>query len=171
GFTPLEGLPMGTRCGDIDPAIIEYIMVKRNITDIAYMCDIYLNKKSGMLGMAGTSDFRDLEKARSGGDEKAKLALELFAYRAKKYIGSYAAAMGGVDCIVLTGGIGENSYHTRQRMLKNFDFMGIDIDWELNKSIKGSLAKISSDTSKVAVYVIPTNEELVIARDTLSLIQ
>lgn len=170
GFTPLEGVPMGTRSGDIDPAIIEHIMVKRNITDIAYMCDVYLNKKSGMLGLAGTPDFRDLEKSRSGGDMKAKLALELFAYRVKKYIGAYAAALGGVDCVVMTGGIGENSYHTRQRILKDFEFLGIDIDWELNKSIKGSLAKISSDKSKVTVYVIPTNEELVIARDTLQLI-
>ncbi len=134
------------------------------------MCDVYLNKKSGMLGLAGTPDFRDLEKSRSGGDMKAKLALELFAYRVKKYIGAYAAALGGVDCVVMTGGIGENSYHTRQRILKDFEFLGIDIDWELNKSIKGSLAKISSDKSKVTVYVIPTNEELVIARDTLQLI-
>lgn len=170
GFTPLEGLPMGTRSGDMDPAVIERIMVKRNITDIEYMCDVYLNKKSGMLGLAGTSDFRDLESARKAGSEKALLALNMFAYKAKKYIGSYAAALGGVDCLVLTGGIGENSFHTRDRILRGLDFLGIKIDWELNKSIKGSLAKISSAESKVTVYVIPTNEELVIARDTLDII-
>ncbi len=170
GFTPLEGVPMGTRSGDLDPAVIEHIMVKRNITDIAYMCDVYLNKKSGMLGLAGTPDFRDLEKANSNGDARARLALELFAYRVKKYIGAYAAALGGVDCIVLTGGIGENAYHTRRRILENLEFLGIDVDWELNKSIKGSLAKISSDKSTVTVYVIPTNEELVIARDTMLLV-
>ena len=170
GFTPLEGLPMGTRCGDIDPALIEFIMQKRNITDTSYMCDVYLNKMCGMVGLAGISDFRDLEKARSGGDLKAKLALELFAYRAKKYVGAYAAAMGGVDCIVMTGGIGENSYHTRHRILKDFEFLGIQIDWALNQSIKGSIAKISADNSKATVYIIPTNEELVIASNALALV-
>ncbi len=169
GFTPLEGLVMGTRSGDIDPAIIEVIM-KNTGKDISYICNTYLNKESGMKGIAGMSDCRDLENAAAAGNEKAALALNMFAYRVKKYIGEYAAVLNGADCIVMTGGIGENSDTMRARILTDMEYLGVKINLEANKGIHGSFAEISTPDSKVKVYVIPTNEELVIARDTLSLI-
>ena len=169
GFTPLEGLVMGTRSGDIDPAVIPFIMKSRGIDDIGYFVDKYLNKMSGMKGIAGKSDCRDLQQASEAGDEMATLALDMFAYRVKKYIGSYAAVLGGVDFIVMTGGIGENSDFMRAKILKGLEFLGVEFDEEANKGARGVVKKISKPSSKVDVYVIPTNEELVIARDTLAL--
>jgi len=169
GLTPLEGLPMGTRCGDIDPAIIKYLMNKENLT-IEEM-DVYLNKRSGMLGISGlSSDFRDLCSAADEGNERARLALDIFSYKVKKYIGSYAAAMGGVDAIVFTAGVGENTEIVREKSLEGLEFLGVKLDKEHNNHLeRGQEICISTDDSKVAVLVIPTNEELVIARDTAEL--
>ena len=169
GFTPLEGLVMGTRSGDIDPAVIPVIMKKRGITDIGKFVDVYLNKQSGMKGIAGMSDCRDLQQAAEAGDERAALALTMFAYRVKKYIGAYAAVLNGVDMVVMTGGIGENSDYMRKLVLEDMQYLGIELDEAANASAHGKECKISTEASKVAVYVIPTNEELVIARDTLAL--
>ena len=169
GFTPLEGLVMGTRSGDIDPAIIPVIMRARGIDDIGNFVDNYLNKQSGLKGIAGISDMRDLKAAADKGDPKARLAVDMFAYRVKKYIGAYAAALDGVDMIVMTGGIGENSAFMRQRILSDMTYLGVDIDQQANEAAVGETKRISTADSKVLVYVIPTNEELVIARDTLAL--
>lgn len=169
GLTPLEGLVMGTRSGDIDPACLEYLMEKKGL-DIHEMIE-YLNKKSGYLGVSGvSSDSRDIIAAMGEGNERAKLAFDMSIYRIKKYIGAYSAAMGGLDCLVFTGGIGENSWLTRESVATGLEFLGIDFDFILNASIKrGSEATLSKDSSRVKVFVIPTNEELVIARETLSL--
>jgi len=169
GFTPLEGLVMGTRSGDIDPAVIEYIMGKSGM-DIHQTLN-YLNKKSGVLGISGvSSDFRDLAKAESEGNERASLALDMFAYRVKKYIGSFAAAMGGLDCIVFTGGIGENDKKMRARIMEGLDFLGVNFDQDKNENApRGTIVELN-DGGKVNVLVIPTNEELVIARETLALL-
>ena len=169
GFTPLEGLVMGTRSGDIDPAVIEYIMDKSGM-DIHQMLN-YLNKKSGVLGISGvSSDFRDLSKAASEGNERAALALDMFAYRVQKYIGSFAVAMGGLDCIVFTGGIGENDKKMRERIMENLEFLGINFDKEKNENApRGTIVELNNG-GKVKVLVIPTNEELVIARETLALL-
>ena len=169
GFTPLEGLVMGTRSGDIDPAAIEYIMDKSGM-DIHQTLN-YLNKKSGVLGISGvSSDFRDLSAASKEGNERATLALDMFAYRVQKYIGAYAAAMGGLDCIVFTGGIGENDKKMRERIMQGLDFLGANFSTKLNEDApRGQIAEIS-EAGKVKVLVIPTNEELVIARETLELI-
>lgn len=171
GFTPLEGLPMGTRSGSIDPAILSFLMEKQDIS-----CDdvnSILNKDSGMLGLSGvSSDFRDLHKAANEGNERAQLALDVFNYGVKKYIGSYATAMGGVDCIVFTAGIGENTPETRKGSCSGLEFLGIEIDEERNNYVLGKLdreGEISTDDSSVKVLVIPTNEELMIARETLEL--
>ena len=167
GLTPLEGVIMGTRCGDMDPAIVKYLMDKTGMT-IDEM-DNYLNKKSGMLGISGvSSDFRDIAAAAKDGNKRAAIALEAFAYRVKKYIGSYAAAMGGVDCIVFTAGVGENDGGVRQNVLSGLEWMGVEIDETVNATKRGEI-EISTPDSKVKVFVIPTNEELVIARDTLAL--
>ena len=168
GLTPLEGLPMGTRCGNIDPAIIRYLMGKYNMT-IDEM-DAYLNKKSGVLGISGVgSDFRDLSQAASEGNMRAQLALDIFTYSVKKFIGAYAAAMGGVDAIVFTAGIGENDDYVRAESVKGLEFLGAKMDFELNKTIHGKEAIVSTDDAGVKIVVIPTNEELVIARDTKEL--
>jgi len=168
GLTPLEGLPMGTRCGNIDPAIIRFLMQKYNMS-IDEM-DTYLNKKSGMFGISGgLSDFRDLENAAKNGDKRAALAREMFCYNVKKFIGSYAAAMGGVDAIVFTAGVGENDANVREMSVEGLGFLGVEINKELNATIHGKEAVISTENSKVKVIVIPTNEELVIARDTAKL--
>lgn len=170
GFTPLEGLPMGTRSGDIDPAIISFLMEKKNIT--CEEVNKYLNKESGVLGLSGiSSDFRDLHEAAAQGNQRASLALEVFNYRVKKYIGAYAASMGGVDCVVFTAGIGENTPQVRESACSGLEFMGIKIDKEKNKAVaKGGQGEISTDDSPVKVFVIPTNEELMIARETMELI-
>lgn len=166
GFTPLEGLPMGTRCGDIDPAVPLYIMGKEELN--LQQINALLNKHSGVLGISGVSnDFRTLEEEAAKGDKRATLALEVFCYRLKKYIGSYIAAMNGADVIVFTGGIGENSETVREMVVKDMEFLGIELDAEANHGKKrGEGAEISKPASRIKILVIPTNEELVIARDT-----
>ena len=169
GFTPLEGLIMGTRSGDIDPAAVEYIRAKLGMT--AEEVVQYLNKKCGMLGISELdSDMRVLEKAISEGNKKAELAVEAAAYRIKKYVGSFAAALGGVDAIVFTGGIGENSAHMRRLIMEDTEYLGVDFDFEENEVRADGIHVLSKPTSKVKVFVLPTNEELSIARETLELV-
>ncbi len=172
GFTPLAGTIMGTRCGDIDPALVTYIMEKKgySIDEV----NSYLNKKCGFLGVSGvSSDCRDLEAAIKEGNHRAKLAIDILIYQIKKYIGSYAAAMGGLDAVVFTAGIGENTGKIRGGALEGLEFLGIEINKEVNLATYGSsgVTKLSTDASKVAVYMIPTNEELVIAQDTEALVK
>ena len=169
GLTPLEGLVMGTRSGDIDPAIMEFLAKKENL-DIAGLMNV-LNKKSGVYGLSNnlSSDFRDLSEAAAEGNEIAALALDVFAYRVAKYVGSYTAAMNGVDNIVFTAGIGENSAIVRTMVCKYLGYLGIEIDEELNGK-RGQEIIISTPESKVKVLVVPTNEELAIARETVALI-
>ncbi len=168
GFTPLEGLVMGTRCGDIDPAIVPFL--QKNKGWDAERVENVLNKESGLLGISGVSnDSRDVEEAAEEGNHRAKIAVEIFCYRVKKYIGAYAAAMGGLDAIVFTAGIGENSDIVRKQALEGMEFLGIQVDPEKNKA-RRKLAEISSQDSKVKVFIVPTNEELVIARDTHELV-
>ena len=164
GFTPLVGLPMGTRCGDLDAGVIQFLMNKYGYS-IDEMLNI-LNKKSGVLGVSGvSSDFRDLDAAADAGNERARLALDMFEYWVAKVAGSYVAAMNGVDAIVFTAGVGENSKATRAGIVKYFGYLGIELD-EAANSKRGEDIMISTPDSKVKVFVIPTNEELVIARDT-----
>ncbi|MBP2640158.1 MAG: ackA [Firmicutes bacterium] len=164
GFTPLEGLVMGTRSGEVDPAVIPYLMKKLDLT--ADQIDTYLNKKSGVLGISGvSSDFRDIEAAATEGNELCQLALDVFAYRVRKFIGSYIAAMGGVDAIVFTAGVGENDIYMRGSICSGLEFLGTSIDPEKN-NVRGKEQEISVDGAKVKIFVVPTNEELVIARDT-----
>ncbi len=168
GLTPLEGLPMGTRSGNLDPAILQFLMNKYGFS--ADEMNNILNKKSGVLGISGvSSDFRDLDKAADEGNERARLALDKFAYEVRKYIGSYAAAMGGVDILTFTAGVGENSASMRESICKGLEFLGIHIDPEKN-NVRGKEVDISAADSSVKVYIIPTNEELMIARDTLALV-
>ena len=168
GFTPLDGLPMGTRCGSIDVSIIEYLMENHNMT-IDEVMNI-LNKKSGMLGVSGvSSDFRDLEKAADEGNERAKLAIDMFCYKTHKRIGSAAAAMNGIDVLIFTAGVGENSPELREKIASGLDFMGVKIDHTRNM-VRGKEAIVSTDDSRVKILVIPTNEELVIAQDTASIV-
>ena len=169
GLTPLEGLVMGTRSGDIDPAVIEYLMDKKGM-DI-HEATNYLNKKSGVLGVSGvSSDFRDLVAAMNDGNDRARLAVDMFSYRVKKYIGSYAAAMGGLDCVAFTGGIGEHTEIVREKVMNGLEFLGIDFDYDKNNNVpRGEITLLTKPASKVKVYIIPTNEELVIARETLRL--
>ena len=167
GFTPLAGVPMGTRSGDIDFAAAEYIAKKEGM-DVSEMLT-YLNKKCGMLGVSGvSSDFRDLTEASVAGNKRAKLALDMFAYATKKYVGAYAAAMNGVDAIVFTAGIGENDDNIRAATLKDMDYLGVKLDAKKNASCpRGQVAEIQAQDSKVKILVIPTNEELAIARATV----
>ncbi len=168
GLGPLAGVPMGTRSGDIDSTIIEYLMGKHGY-DIKEMMNI-LNKKSGVLGLSGvSSDFRDLEAAASEGNERPQLALDKFHYDVKKWVGSYAAAMGGCDAIVFTAGVGENGPETRAHICEGLEYMGVKIDPQRN-AVRGGEHLISSDDSKVKVFVIATDEELMIARDTKALV-
>ena len=164
GLTPLEGLVMGTRSGDIDAAAVTFMMEKEGMTPA--QMDTMLNKKSGMLGMCGCSDMRDAYQKQLDGDKKAKMALDVYCYRLKKYIGAYAAAMGGVDAIAFTGGVGENHNYVREQVCKDLEFLGIKLDPEQNAKIHGDEAIISAADSKVTVAVIPTDEELMIATDT-----
>lgn len=169
GLTPLQGLMMGTRCGDIDPAAVLFIKNKRGLTDKEM--DNRLNKKSGILGIYGkSSDCRDMENGVAEGDERAILAEEMFIYKIKSYIGAYAAAMGGVDAICFAGGIGENAAGIRESVISGLEFMGAKIDKEVNSVRKKGNVKLSTEDSKVLVYKIPTNEELVIARDTYKIV-
>jgi acetate kinase len=168
GFTPLEGLIMGTRSGDLDVGAVTYIMEKE---DLGFRsANLMFNKHSGMLGLTGiSSDMSEIEKAAHEGNERAKLALRIYAYRVKKYIGSYAAAMDGLDILVFTGGIGENDAVTREGSISGLEFMGIMLDSAKNREFR-SEGEISTPDSKVRVMVVPTNEELMIALDTESII-
>ena len=169
GLTPLQGLMMGTRAGDMDPAAVLYVKNKRNLTDKEM--DDRMNKQSGILGIYGvSSDCRDMENAVKAGDEKAKLSEDMFIYRLKSYIGAYAAAMGGVDAICFTGGIGENSDIIRAGAVKGLEFLGARMDLAVNGVRKKGNVKLSTEGSEVLIYKIPTNEELVIARDTYSIV-
>lgn len=167
GLTPLEGLVMGTRSGDIDAAAVTFMMEKEGMTPA--QMDTMLNKKSGMLGLCGCQDMRDAQAKMEAGDHNAKVALDVYAYRIKKYIGAYAAAMGGVDAIAFTGGVGENHVYVRQEVLKNMEFLGIKIDAEKNK-VRGEETILSAADSKVIVAVVPTDEELMIATDTAEIV-
>ncbi len=170
GFTPIEGLVMGTRCGDLDLGVVFYLMDKENLSKAEI--NKILNKKSGMLGVSGVSyDMRDIEEAAEKGNERAKAALELYSYRVKKYIGGYAAAMGGVDMIVFTGGIGENADLIRAGSVEGLEFLGAEIDEAKNNGLRGEDAEISTDNSRVKITVTTTNEELVIARDTQAIVE
>lgn len=167
GFTPLEGLIMGTRSGDIDPSVVQYLAHKKG-WDVSQVIS-YLNKNCGVKGISGvSSDFRDLTAAAAEGNERATLALDMFSYRVKKYVGAYAAAMDGVDMMAFTAGIGENTPEVRQRILDKMDYLGVKYDKALNENCpRGEVVRLSTKDSKVLVYIIPTNEELVIARETL----
>ena len=170
GLTPLEGLVMGTRSGDIDPAIMEYIAKKEDL-DIAGVMNV-LNKKSGLEGISGlSSDFRDLTAGAKEGNKRAIAAIEVFCYRVAKYVGSYAAAMNGVDAIAFTAGIGENVGLVREKVCSYLGYLGIEFNTELNKGLRGKETELSMPGSKVKVFVIPTNEELAIARETLELVR
>lgn len=170
GLTPLDGFMMGTRSGTLDPSVVTFIMEQEHLTP-AQMDDI-LNKKSGLLGISGYSDDRDVTKAEIQGDQRAILAHEMLTYQITKFIGSYAAAMNGLDCIVFTAGLGENQAHLRYSICRGLKFFGVKIDPELNdKMIHGREGKISTFDSQISVYVIPTNEELVIARDTKEIVE
>ena len=168
GFTPLAGVVMGTRSGDIDPAIVAFIAEREKLS--ASEAVIYLNKKGGLLGISGTSnDIRDIHKSSEEGDERARLAFNIFVYGVKKYIGAYAAAMGGVDVLIFTAGIGENDYLVRDAVTQNLDFLGIKIDRETNHGARGFLDLTAPDAA-VKTMVIPTNEELMIARETADIL-
>ncbi len=169
GFTPLDGVLMGTRCGAADPSAVTFVMEKHGFTP-SEMSE-YMNKKSGFLGVSGvSSDNRDISKASEEGNARAQLTTEMLVYQIKKYVGAFAAAMNGLDAVLFTGGIGENSWEVRDGVCSDMDVLGIKIDKELNKSTRGELKKISLPDSKVEVWIVPTNEELLIARDTLALI-
>ncbi|MFH0894898.1 MAG: acetate kinase [Bacteroidota bacterium] len=169
GLTPVEGLIMGTRCGDLDLGVMVFMMEKEGLDYKAV--NNYINKNCGMLGISGvSSDMRDLYDASAKGNKRAELALQMYAYRVKKYIGSYAAAMGGVDIIVYTGGIGENDYLTRQRSCDGLEYMGVEFDTVVNDKLRGKDAVLSTPSSKVKVVTVGTNEELVIAMDTMEIV-
>lgn len=169
GLTPMEGLIMGTRCGDMDPTIIEYLAhtLNKSLEEIMTI----LNKESGVYGLSGgvSSDFRDLEAAANDGNKKAELAIDVFSYRTAKYIGAYIASMNGVDAIAFTAGLGENNWVVREQIMSHFGYMGITLDPEKNK-IRGEETVISTPDSKVKVIVVPTNEELAICRETVALV-
>ncbi len=169
GFTPLSGVLMGSRCGLLDPAIVTYIMEKEGLS--VKEMDAMLNKNSGVLGISGvSSDFRDIEKAAAGGNERAQLALDMFEYAVRRYIGWYASEMEGVDAIAFAGGVGENNISLRESLLKNHEFMGIKVD-PVKNAVRGEEVEITAEGSRVRVFVVPTNEELAIARDTKVLLE
>ncbi len=165
GLTPVEGLIMGTRTGDLDLGVLLYIMQKEGID--SQTANTLVNKHSGMLGVTGvSSDMREIEDALEKGNERAKIGLDMYHYRIKKYIGAYAAAMGGVDAIIFTGGVGENGPESREEICRDMEFLGVDFDFEKNRGMRGKVVELTRENSKVKVLVIPTNEELVIATDT-----
>ena len=169
GFTPLEGLVMGTRCGDVDPAMVLFIMEKEGLSP--HECDMLMNHECGLLGVSGiSSDMRDLLKAYQEGNDRARLALQMYTYRIRKYIGMYSASMNGVDLIVFTGGVGENAALIRNMCCTDMEYLGIDFDEEKNKKAIGIEGELTAQDSKVRVLCVPTNEELVIARDTARII-
>lgn len=171
GFTPLEGVPMGTRSGDIDPSVVEFMMGKTGMN--VHEALSFLNKKCGMLGLSGVgSDFRDLTAAEAAGNERARMALDVFSYQVKKFVGSYTAAMNGLDVLVFTAGVGENTPEVRERVCKDMSFFGIELDNEKNRNgERGVIREISTPKSKVRVLIVPTNEELVIARETKHIVE
>lgn len=170
GFTPLDGILMGTRTGSVDPSAVTFVANKHGFTP-SEMSD-YMNKKSGFLGISGiSSDNRDITAAALNGDKRAQLAREMLVYQIKKYIGAYAAAMNGLDAVLFTGGIGENSDDVRKEVCENMEFLGLKLDNAANDGVRGQLQKISAADSKVEAWIVPTNEELLIARDTLALVQ
>lgn len=169
-FTPLGGVPMGTRTGDLDPAILEFLGDKLHVGlhELLEIC----NKKSGVWGVSGvSSDFRDLQQAAASGNHRAELALQIFTYACKKYVGAYAAAMGGIDCLVFTAGIGEHDSYVRKEIATGLEYMGISVDEQKNAHIHDGINDITAENGKVRVLVIPTNEELVIARDTAAIVK
>ena len=170
GFTPLAGVSMGTRSGDVDPAVVDYLCAKKQMS--VSECLTYLNKKGGMAGISGvSSDFRDLTKASDEGNIRAALALDMFAYQTKKFVGAYAAAMGGLDCVVFTAGVGENTPTVRADVCSDLEFLGVQMDEKKNaEKNNGKIRDISATDSKVKILIIPTNEELVIARETVELL-
>lgn len=172
GFTPLAGVLMGTRCGDMDPALVPFVMEQLNLSPAEV--NNYMNKQCGFLGISGvSSDCRDLEAAIREGNHRAKLAMDMLCYQIKKFIGSYTAAMGGLDAIVFTAGIGENTSYIREHALDGLDFLGVKIDKEINNETKGysGITDMSDKASRVKIYMIPTNEELMIAQDTEALVK
>ena len=171
GLTPVEGLIMGTRCGDLDPGALLFIINREEID--FQTANTIINKHSGMLGITGiSSDMREIiEAAYTKNNDRAKLGLDMYNYRIKKYIGAYAAAMGGIDILVFTGGVGENSVQTRYEVCKNFEFLGINFNIEINKKVNNKEMEISYPDSKVKVFVVPTNEELVIAQETMEIVK
>ncbi len=170
GFTPLEGLIMGTRCGDLDVGVVSYIMEKEDLG--IRSLNTLVNKHSGVLGLTGiSSDMREIEQAKEEGNERASMALDIYNYKVKKYIGSYMAAMNGVDILIMTGGIGENAWTTREGVCCELEWLGIEIDYEKNKKIRGVEGEISTPNSKVKVLVVPTDEELMIALDTEAIVR
>jgi len=170
GFTPLEGVMMGTRTGDFDPSVVMYLMAKEGL-DGSGMNNL-INRRSGMLGVSGSSsDMRDIEAKIDAGDEMAKVAWDMYEYRIRKYIGSYVAAMDGVDAIVFTAGVGENDARLREAICQKLSYLGIAVDSELNQNRRIKEKMISTSDSPVKVFVIPTNEELIIARDTYEIVK
>jgi acetate kinase len=172
GFTPLEGLVMGTRSGDLDPAVLDYIAAKEGLS--LPEVEGLLNKQSGLLGISGlTNDMRELlAEADELGDRRARLAIEMFCYRVRKYIGSYVAALGGADAIVFAGGVGENAARVRERVCEGLGWLGLTLDAGANtRTIGGREGRISTDDSRLAAWVIPTDEELLIARDTVRTVE
>ena len=169
GLTPLEGLVMGTRCGDIDAGAVLYIADKEETS--IQNTSVLLNKHSGILGLSGiSSDMRDVEKAAAEGNHRAQMSLDIYHYHIRKYIGAYAAAMNGVDIVVMTGGVGENGWETREEVLKGLEFMGLEFSAERNTKVRGKETIISADNSKVVAMIVPTNEELVISQDTYEIV-
>jgi len=169
GFTPIEGLIMGTRCGDLDIGVVNFVMDKEELERSSL--NTVFNKQSGMMGISGvSSDMREIHAAANSGNERAKLSLEMYTYRVKKYIGSYIAALGGCDVLIFSGGIGENNPLMRKTICENMQYLGLEVSDELNDELRGELQVISSEKSKIKVIVVPTNEELVIAQDTLSIV-
>ena len=170
GLTPVEGLMMGTRCGDFDLGAMFFLMEKEGLD--TKKANNFVNKTSGVQGVSGvSSDMRDVEKAANEGNHRARLALDMYNYRVKKYIGAYSAAMGGVDLVIFTGGIGENACSTRDGVMQDMEYLGIDFDFEKNKGLRGQDAMLTKEGSKVKVMVITTNEELVIAMDTMEILE
>ncbi|WP_329904758.1 acetate kinase [Porphyromonas pogonae] len=169
GFTPTEGLMMGTRCGDVDPGALAFIADKEEL-DGKGLSDL-VNKQSGVMGVSGvSSDMREIEEAINGGNKRAMLSMEMYNYRIKKYIGAYAAAMGGVDLIIFTGGVGENQWTTREIVCEGLEFMGIKVDKSVNTELRGKDAVISAADSRVKIMVVPTDEEYMIAKDTMDIL-
>jgi acetate kinase len=169
GLTPVEGLIMGTRSGDVDPGVISYIMEKERMSPQGISA--FLNKFSGVLGLSGiSSDMREIESGVENGDKRAILAMNTYNYRIKKYVGAYAAALGGVDILVFTGGVGENQSITRKDVCRDMEFMGIELDEKLNSEVRGIEVVLNKPTSKVKVLIIPTDEELTIANDTVMIL-